>query len=68
MFSTVETVLSTVACINVEMSLEASTKDSGWAIRFALTSLYSAVYSFFFFNEVATAEGTGFCTPMANRT
>ena len=36
--------------------------DSGRAIRFALTCLYSAIYleSFFYNKGVATAEGTGF--------
>ena len=44
--------------------------ESGQAIHFVLTCLYSAVYleSFFYYNGVATAEGTGFWTPEANRT
>ena len=43
--------------------------DSGRAIHFALTCLYSAVYleSFIYYNGVATTEGTGFWTPEANR-
>ena len=41
--------------------------DSARAIRIALTCLYSAVYleSFFYYNGVTTAEGTGFWTPEA---
>ena len=44
--------------------------DSGCAIRFTLTCFYSAIYleSFFYYNGVATTEGTGFWTPEANRT